>query len=145
MSAEFVVDASALLAILQDEPGTDAVAMILATSVVSAVNWSEVVQKARSHGVEVRGLEAELSALGVGFVPFTTTEATVAADLWHRGARRLALADRACLATGQVLGLPVVTADRAWASLDLDIEVRVIREHPLGRAGRSLRRQGPSS
>ncbi len=127
MSAEFVIDASALLAMLQGEPGSHAVAMILATSVVSSVNWSEVLQKARSHGVDVVGLEADLASLGIGFAPFTTAEATVAADLWHRGARMLALADRACLATGQVLGLPVVTADRAWASLDLDIEVRVIR------------------
>ena len=44
MSSGFVVDASALLAMLQGEPGTDAVAMILATTVVSAVNWSEVLQ-----------------------------------------------------------------------------------------------------
>ena len=127
MSAGFVVDASALLAMLQGEPGADAVAMILATSVVSAVNWSEVMQKARSHGVDVADLEEELTHLGVEFAAFTTADADAAADLWHRGARSLALADRACLATARVRGLPVVTADQAWAALDLGIAVRVIR------------------
>ena len=127
MSDGFVVDASALLAMLQAEPGTDAGAMILATAVVCAVNWSEVVQKARSHGVDVDGLEVDLAHLGVEFTPFTTVEATVAADLWHRGGRSLPLADRACLATAEVRGLPGVTADRAWAALDLGIEVQVIR------------------
>jgi len=126
MSSGFVVDASALLAMLQGEPGTDAVAMILATTVVSAVNWSEVLQKARSHGVDVGGLEDDMTHLGVEFAAFTTVEAAVAADLWHRGARALALGDRACLVTAQVRGLPVVTADRAWAALRLDIPVQVI-------------------
>ena len=127
MSAGLVVDASALLAMLQGEPGADAVAMILATSVVSAVNWSEVMQKARSHGVDVADLEEELTHLGVEFAAFTTADAAAAADLWHRGARSLALADRACLATARVRGLPVVTADQAWSALDLGIAVRVIR------------------
>ena len=127
MSAGFVVDASALLAMLQGEPGADAVAVILATSVVSAVNWSEVMQKARSHGVDVADLEEELTHLGVEFAAFTTADAAAAADLWHRGARSLALADRACLATARVRGLPVVTADQAWSALDLGIAVRVIR------------------
>ena len=127
MSDGFVVDASALLAMLQGEPGTDAVAMVLGTTVVSAVNWSEVVQKARSGGVDVRGLAEDMAHLGVEFAAFTTAEAEVAADLWHRGARSLAFADRACLATAVVRRLPVVTTDRAWAALDLGIEVQVIR------------------
>ena len=127
MTDGFVVDASALLAMLQGEPGSDAVAMLLATAVVSAVNWSEVLQKARSHGVDIAGLEDELVHLGVRFAPFTTAEAAAAAGLWHDIGRQLALADRACIATAEVRGLPVVTADRAWASLDLDVKVQIIR------------------
>lgn len=127
MSAGVVVDASALLAMLQGEPGTDVVATVLGTAVVSAVNWAEVLQKARSHAVDVRDLESDLAHLGVRFAPFTTTEASAAADLWHEGGRALALADRACLATARVRGLPVVTADRAWLALDLGVDVRSIR------------------
>jgi PIN domain nuclease of toxin-antitoxin system len=127
MSEGVVVDASALLAMLQGEPGTDVVAMALGTAVVSAVNWAEVLQKARSHDVDIRDLEADLTHLGVTFAPFTTTEAAVAADLWHEVGRSLALADRACLATARVRKLPVVTADRAWLSLDLGVDVRSVR------------------
>ena len=127
MNDGFVMDASAMLAMLHGEPGADAVAMILATTVVSAVNWAEVVQKARAHGVDVEGLQEELTHLGVEFVPFTTAEAEVAADLWHRGLRSLSLADRACLATAIVRVLPVVTADRAWSDLPTDVTVKIVR------------------
>jgi len=127
MTVGFVTDASAMLATLHGEPGADAVAMILATTIVSAVNWSEVAQKARAHGVNVDGLQEELTHLGVDFVPFTTAEAEIAAELWHRGARSLSLADRACLATAIARGVPVVTADRAWSDLVLEVEVKVIR------------------
>lgn len=123
----YVTDASAMLAMLHGEPGADAVAAVLGISIVSAVNWAEVLQKARAHGIDIDGLEQDLAHLGVEFVPFTTKEADVAAELWDRGMRALSLADRACLATGLVRGLPVVTADRAWSSLGLEIPVKVIR------------------
>ena len=38
-----VLDASALLAYLQDEPGDQAVEAVLAESVMSSGNWAEVV------------------------------------------------------------------------------------------------------
>ena len=68
-----------------------------------------------------------LDHLGVEFVPFTTSEADVAAELWQRGMRSLSLADRACLATAIVRGLPVVTADKAWSRLSLEVPVKIIR------------------
>lgn len=123
----YVTDASALLAMLHSEPGADAVAMVLGVSIVSAVNWAEVLQKARAHGIGVDGLEQDLAHLGVEFVPFTTSEAEVAAELWQRGMRSLSLADRACLATAIVRGLPIVTADKAWSKLSLEVPVKIIR------------------
>jgi ribonuclease VapC len=127
LSERLVIDASALLALLNQEPGADTVEAMLLTSLISAVNWSEVVQKARAYGVETAGLEADLEGLGLEFVPFGTTEAAAAADMWHRGGRALAFADRACLATAAVRGLTAVTADRAWLSVDLDVRVQLIR------------------
>ena len=123
----FVLDASALLAMLGREPGGDMVATVIAVGVVSAVNWSEVLQKSWAHGVDIDGLREDIESLGVEIVPFGTDEAAVTADLWHQGGRNLAMADRACLATAAVHGLTVLTADRAWASLDFEAEVRVIR------------------
>jgi PIN domain nuclease of toxin-antitoxin system len=123
----FVVDASAILALLNSEPGADPAASLLSSALMSAVNWSEVLQKSRSHGVSVEGLDGELESLGLAFVPFDRPEAAEAASIWHLGGRSLSLADRACLATAAIRGLTAITADRAWASLDLGIEVQVIR------------------
>lgn len=123
----YVVDASALLAMLGRESGGDAVAMVLAMTVVSAVNWSEVLQKARAHGVDTAGIREDLESLGVEFAPFGVVEAGAAADPWHRGGQRLAFADRACLATAAARGFAVLTADRDRASLELGVPVTVIR------------------
>jgi PIN domain nuclease of toxin-antitoxin system len=123
----YILDASALLAMLGGERGGDIVATVISASMISAVNWSEVVQKARAHGVDISGLREDLESLGLAIEPFHRDEAEAAADLWHRGARSLALGDRACLATGMLLGRPVLTADRAWAATDTGAEVRVIR------------------
>ncbi|HSM33470.1 MAG TPA: type II toxin-antitoxin system VapC family toxin [Anaerolineae bacterium] len=123
----YVVDASALLAMLVGEPGGDAVASLLSLALVSAVNWSEVLQKARQHGADVSGLREDLESLGMELVPFGASEAAVAADIWHRGGSHLALADRACLATAMSHQCTVVTADRAWSRLDLGVDVEVIR------------------
>ncbi len=123
----YALDASALLALLGREPGSEAVAMCLAVGVVSAVNWAEVLQKAHAHHVDVDGLREDLESLGVEFVSFDGAEAIVAADLWHRGCAHLALADRACLATAAVRDCVAVTADRAWAALDIGVDVELIR------------------
>ncbi len=123
----YVLDASAVLAMLGREPGGDAVAMALAVSAVSTVNWAEVLQKARAHGIDVDGLDRELESLGVRFVPFGVEQADAAADLWFHGGRHLAFADRACLATAAVDGCPVMTADGAWTDVDAGVRVELIR------------------
>jgi len=60
-----VLDASALLAYLLDEPGAEVVDGVLAEAVMASVNWAEVIQKAISAGVEVDGLLEDLQALGL--------------------------------------------------------------------------------
>lgn len=109
------------------EPGGDVVASVLLVAAVSTVNWSEVQQKGHAHGIDMVGLREDLESLGVTFVPFGIEEAGVAADLWHRGARRLSFADRACLATAVIREVPALTADREWSQLDLGVEMEVIR------------------
>jgi len=52
--ARYVLDASALLAMLGREPGGDAVAMVLGASAISAVSWSDVRQRAQARGVDAR-------------------------------------------------------------------------------------------
>lgn len=121
-----VLDASALLAWLQAEPGGELIESELASAAISSLNWSEVLQKSLAHGVEISGLRADMEALGLRILPFDASDAELAARLWSPGSG-LSLADRACLALGLRHGVPVWTADRIWAQVSLDVPVRVIR------------------
>lgn len=123
-----VLDASAILAVLQREPGAQVVVPLLDGAAISAVNWSETIQKAISRDVSIDGLRADIEALGVSIVPFTAVEAEQATALWletmHAG---LSLGDRACLALARREGVPALTADRSWSSVAVGVDVRVIR------------------
>jgi ribonuclease VapC len=123
-----VLDASAVLAWLRREPGSDVVDPILATAVMSAANWSETWQKLDQHGVDADRATGRLRALGLRIEPLTETDAVHAARLWSRtrGAG-LSLGDRCCLALGARLGLATLTADAAWADLSVDVDIRLIR------------------
>jgi PIN domain nuclease of toxin-antitoxin system len=123
-----LLDASAILALLQAEPGADSVAAELAVSAVSSVNLAEVVGKLVDHGQTVDRIIHMLDALALRILPLEEDVAVRAGEL--RAATRhigLSLGDRACLATAETLGLRVMTTDRAWARLDLGVEVIVIR------------------
>jgi PIN domain nuclease of toxin-antitoxin system len=123
-----VLDASALLAFLHDEPGGSEVAAVLQGSLVSTVNWAEVVQKALAHGVDIAGMQTDFSDIGVTFVPFSTNQAELAAGIWSGNRTAgLSLADRACLALALDRQAPALTADRAWRDLSLGIDVHVLR------------------
>ena len=122
-----LLDASALLALLHDEAGGDAVAALLPDGAMSTVNWSEVIQKAHAHAVPTAGLREDLESIGVELLQFEPDDAEEAAGLWRDGARHLSLADRACLATARNRRMIAVTADRDSLELDLDLEVRSIR------------------
>ena len=124
----YVLDASALLALLHGESGADVVEPLLRESVVSSVNWSEVFQRALSWGAETQGLREDFEFLGLRVLPFTTDDAESTARLWS-SARNfgLSLGDRACLSLAQALNLPAVTADRRWAGLRVGIQIQMIR------------------
>lgn len=111
-----VLDASALLALLQDEPGADIVASHLPGCVMSAVNLSEVVAKLAERGVPPAELRAALDGLDIDVRPFDVEAAYEAGEL-RRSTRDAGLSsgDRACLAVAVRLGVPALTADRAWA------------------------------
>lgn len=123
-----VLDASALLAVLHGERGGDVVEALLDGAVMSAVNWSEVVQKAASRGVATDGLAEDVGALGVRVVDFDREAAEATARLWQlTRAAGLSMADRACLALAGALGVAAVTADATWADIDVGVPVRVTR------------------
>lgn len=123
-----VLDASAVLALLNDEPGAHEVANTLPGALLSTVNLAEVAGKLVDHGMVDNALRAALGGLGLRIVKFDEELAYRAGSL-RRSTRRagLALGDRACLSVGQELECTVLTADRRWSELDLGIDIRVIR------------------
>jgi PIN domain nuclease of toxin-antitoxin system len=125
---ETVLDATAVLALLNDEPGADLVASLLQTAVISTVNLAEVVSKLAEAGMPEPTIRTVISELGLKTVSFDETLAFRAGLLRPATSKYgLSLGDRACLALGQHLRKPVLTADRMWRSLKLNVGVRLIR------------------
>lgn len=122
-----VLDASALLALLNQEPGEERVRSVLAESIVSAVNCAEVYSKLSDWKVEFAGFDDLISVVPtvVNFdVGLARRAGELSAVTRHLG---LSLGDRACLALAERDGLPAMTADRSWAQLDIGIAVELIR------------------
>lgn len=123
-----VLDASALLAYLLQEPGDEVVDGLLGDARMASVNWAEVVLKSLSAGVDVEGMREELQSLGMGVEPFLAVDGERAGQLWPLTRQQgLSLGDRACLSLALRLDLKVVTCDRAWAQLPLELEVQILR------------------
>lgn len=123
-----VADASAILALLKQEPFGDFNRRQLFGAAISAVNLSEVLEKLQSGGLSEDEADDAVAELSLGVVDFNAQQARVAAHLRPRTRRAgLSLGDRACLALGLRLGGPVATADRAWTNLDIGVEVILIR------------------
>ena len=126
-----VLDASAVLVLVEDEPGADRVERALAEEpVISAGNLAEVLGKAADRGLDVAQQADLLGALRIRVEDVTAEDARRSALLRATddpGARALSLGDRLCLALGWRLGAAVLTADRAWGGLDLPVEVELLR------------------
>lgn len=118
----YVIDASALLCLINGEPGAERVAAVLPQAVISAVNLAEVATKLNELGADAETARALLAPLHLSVVPFDETMAFATGAL--RAATRgqgLSLGDRACLALCVQRGATALTTDKAWA----DVEKRV--------------------
>ena len=126
--AEWVLDASAVLASLRNETGGERVLPVLETSLLSAVNLAEVATRLLDLGALAADIDGLRERLRCEVIPFDEGLA-LRAGLLRAQTRHLGLSvgDRACLALAQREGLPVLTGDRAWARLDVGVEVVLIR------------------
>jgi ribonuclease VapC len=124
-----VLDASAALALIYNEPGAGAGGAALRAASMSTVNVAEVMTVLIRNGAPEPLAWELLQRLGLTIRDFTLEYAAFAASL-HTAkseARRISLGDRACLATAHILGIPAMTADRNWRDLDLPVEIEFIR------------------
>jgi ribonuclease VapC len=127
--SKIVLDASALLAILNAEAGAEKLtAHVLESAICSTVNLAEVQSKLVRQGMDPQyAWESAVSPVREA-VPFTVEQARLAGDLASQtNSLGLSLGDRACLALAISNGAPVYTADRAWKDLKLGIRIHVFR------------------
>lgn len=129
-----VLDASALLAWLHFEPGALAVRAALDhTAAISVVNWAEVLSKLSDLGqnpVEVRSKLFTGGAFEKDLLLWPMDEAMAVEVAKLRTKTRssgLSLGDRACIALGQHMRVPILTTDRVWTKLELDAQIQIIR------------------
>jgi ribonuclease VapC len=124
----YMLDASALLAVMLGEPGADAVQAILGQARIGAINLSEVVAKLQERGVPDDVIDQSLADLDLPVAPFDQDQAIRSGKLRlaTRGAG-LSLGDRACLAAAATLGAVALTTDKAWARLSIDVEIELAR------------------
>jgi len=123
-----VLDASAVLAVYFNEPGAEPVRATLPGALLSSVNYTEVIGKCLDRGETIGAVMRNLALMGLTIIAHDARLARRAGELRPlTKARGLSLADRACLALAEREGGPVLTADRSWRVLGLDVEVRLIR------------------
>ena len=126
--AKVVVDASALLALLNSEQGAEEVAKALTGAVIGSVNLCEVIGKLAETGMKQEEIGRILFPLGLTIEVFDEDQAYTAGIL--RSSTKsagLSLGDRACLGLAKKLGVPVLTADRTWLDLSIGVKIRAIR------------------
>ena len=125
---KIVIDASALLALLNAEPGADIVTDALPGGIISTVNLSEVIAKLCDAGMPEKAIRQALQPLGLEIVPFDE-EQSYQAGLLRTSTQDMgiSLGDRACLNLAKTLGVVALTADRAWADLSVGAPVKIIR------------------
>jgi ribonuclease VapC len=126
--SDVVLDASALLALIQKEPGAEKVASLMPRAVISALNFCETVQRLRRGGVPLESVTMILTPLVPEPVAFDKATAFVAASVHEKTrGQGISFGDCACLALALMRGVPAVTAERKWDKCDVEVEVIRIR------------------
>jgi PIN domain nuclease of toxin-antitoxin system len=128
MMASAVLDSSAVLAVLNAEPGADMVIAALDDALLSTVNYAEVITKIVERGSTYKEAEAALQLITATVVDFDLALAQRTGALRVETLKRgLSLGDRACLSLAEREGLPAITGDRSWLGAVSSVEVRLIR------------------
>jgi PIN domain nuclease of toxin-antitoxin system len=124
-----VLDASAILALIQRERGAERLTVeILKDAVVSTVNLAEVQSKLVKNGYESEEAWEDALSLVTAAEPYTSEQAKIAGDLITRTEKYgLSLGDRSCLALAIALKAPVYTTEQVWRNLKVGVPIHVIR------------------
>jgi ribonuclease VapC len=128
VSERYVLDASALLCLLQEEKGAERVGEALPEAQIGAVNFSEAFGKLVEAGLDEETVDSLIESLQLQVIPFDREQARLAGSL-RRTTRELGLSlgDRACLALARVQGAVALTCDRSWTRFDAGCRVELAR------------------
>lgn len=124
---DFVLDASALLALVHGEPGAERVLAVLDRASISAVNLAEVVARLGERGAPPTDVRRQLTRLPLDVVPVDEDLGYAAGFLPGSTQSGLPLGGRVCLALAAHLHATAITADRAWAQIDTGVRVELLR------------------
>ncbi len=125
---DIILDASAVLALLNLEPGADIVQQALSHAKISSVNLAEIITRLNLAGMPTDEIQEVLSLLSLNIVPFDEQQALQAGILASQTKTLgLSLGDRACLALGILSDAPVLSADQAWQKITLPVKVIGLR------------------
>ncbi len=126
--SKYVLDASAVLALLNQETGMDKVEALLADACIGTVNYCEVLGKLIDAGMSEQDARESVELLNVEVVGFDTDLARIAAVLRPTTKKLgLSLGDRSCLALALSRRNTAVTAERIWVKLKIGVEIELIR------------------
>lgn len=131
-----LLDASAVLAYVLEQDGSETVEKVLPLGSITSVNLTEVLYKARERGYrnDLPGLQLRLVRTGLTVVDVTEADAGQAAELIANsrskakpGDDSLSLGDGICIAVAIRLKALLVGDDRYWETLDLPVEYQPFR------------------
>ena len=123
-----VLDSSALLAVILDEPGADRVSATFPEALISAATLAEILSKAHQRGLTIDGSYRRIVNFGIGIVPVTALQARIAAEI-SRAPRKLdlSLGDRLCIALAISLTCELITSDRGIAAFEAGVPITLFR------------------
>lgn len=125
---DYVLDASAVLAVIQEEPGAERIEAHLDTGCISAVNLAEIVGKLQDRGLGDSEIDELIALLDLDTRILDKEGAVFMGKLRQTTkVAGLSLGDRACLALAHSLGATAITMDRAWKDLDIGVTIEVAR------------------
>lgn len=125
---KIIIDASAILALINNEEGKDVVEQYLNNALISTINFSEVITVTNRNGFDQDEITNLLKNIFPNIIEFNYDQALIAASLdKYTSKYGLSLGDRACLSLAKYKNYPVLTADKIWKKLDIDLDIKLIR------------------
>jgi len=129
MNSKIVFDSSALIALFAKEKGFEVIKQHLKNAIISSVNIAEVYK----YCIDVQNLTEDecndiVNISGVKIIEFDQKQALTTAQIYPKTKKYgLSLGDRACIALAIEKECSVLTCDKIWEKVHIDVEFIMAR------------------